>query len=557
MSKERVGIIVDSLNSSKQIFDYLKMSFDSKNYEITHLIVQKNSYLKNNNLIEKVKNYLKKRGIKNFFSVVSFKILMKLESIFIKRIKKFSSFFKNYSLEEFKLKIIEVEPIISNNGLIYRYSEKDLEKIKSLNLNLLIRGGSGILKGEVLNICKNGIISFHHGDNEFYRGGPPGFWEIRNKEIRTGFIIQKLTEDLDNGDVFFKGYFQTHCVYTLNLINLLEKSNPFLHYVIEDLTSKSPKIKIKNKKIKNDIIYTIPPIRVQLQYILINIKILLKKILNQLSGKAYRWGIAYQFVDNWKNPVLSKSQTIPNPPNRFLADPFLIKKNNKHYCFVEDYDYKIKKGCISVYEITKSYCKNVGIALKEDFHLSYPFLFEDGKELYMCPETHQAKDIRLYRCIEFPLKWEFVKTLIPDVSAVDTNIFYKDKKWWLMTNLSYGSIEDHGSQMHLFSNDNLLSENWESHSNNPVIFDPFFSRNAGFIKESSYHYRVFQRPGFNNYGESLGVARIEKLNSESYEEVVDFEVLPDFFNELHGTHTYNFNDGLIALDFLKISKTKN
>ena len=107
------------------------------------------------------------------------------------------------------------------------------------------------------------------------------------------------------------------------------------------------------------------------------------------------------------------------------------------------------------------------------------------------------------------------------------------------------------------NSDNLLSENWKSHSINPVIFDPFFSRNAGFIKDSSYHYRVFQRPGFNNYGESLGVARIEKLNSESYEEVVDFEVLPDFFNELHGTHTYNFNDGLIALDFLKISKTKN
>ena len=59
MSKERVGIIVDSLNWSKQIFDYLKMSSDSKNYEITHLIVQKNSYLKNNNLIEKSKNYLK------------------------------------------------------------------------------------------------------------------------------------------------------------------------------------------------------------------------------------------------------------------------------------------------------------------------------------------------------------------------------------------------------------------------------------------------------------------------------------------------------------------
>ena len=83
---------------------------------------------------------------------------------------------------------------------LFRYNEKDLQKIKSLNFNLLIRGGTGILKGEILKICKNGIISFHHGDNEFYRGSPPGFWEIINKEIRTGFIIQRLSEELDNGE---------------------------------------------------------------------------------------------------------------------------------------------------------------------------------------------------------------------------------------------------------------------------------------------------------------------------------------------------------------------
>ena len=65
--------------------------------------------------------------------------------------------------------------------------------------------------------------------------------------------------------------------------------------------------------------------------------------------------------------------------------------------------------------------------LEENFHLSYPFLFHHEKELYMCPETHEAKDIRLYKCVDFPLKWKFAKTLIKNVSAVDTNIFYKDK----------------------------------------------------------------------------------------------------------------------------------
>ena len=48
MEKARVGIIVDSLNSSKQIFDFIEASKNSNNYEISHLIIQK----KNKNLIE-------------------------------------------------------------------------------------------------------------------------------------------------------------------------------------------------------------------------------------------------------------------------------------------------------------------------------------------------------------------------------------------------------------------------------------------------------------------------------------------------------------------------
>ena len=41
MKKARVGIIVDSLNSSKQIFDFIEASKNSNNYEISHLIIQK------------------------------------------------------------------------------------------------------------------------------------------------------------------------------------------------------------------------------------------------------------------------------------------------------------------------------------------------------------------------------------------------------------------------------------------------------------------------------------------------------------------------------------
>ena len=214
MTKVRVGIILDSLNSSKQIFDFIKMSAKSTNYEITHLIIQKNKSSTKNSIINKLENYLKKKGLKKLLYALSFKILLKIEEIFLKRLKKYSDFFNNYSLDKFNLEQVIVEPKVSTDGNIYRYTEKDLKRIKSLNLNLLIRGGSGILKGEILKICKNGIISFHHGDNDYYRGGPPGFWEIKNKDVKTGFIIQKLSEELDNGEVLFKGFFNPLDIYS-------------------------------------------------------------------------------------------------------------------------------------------------------------------------------------------------------------------------------------------------------------------------------------------------------------------------------------------------------
>jgi len=550
MTKVRVGIIVDNLDSSKQIFDFIKMSLNSNTYEVSHLIIQKNNNEYNKNLIEKSINFIKKKGIKKFCFAVALKIVSKIETIILKRFKNFSNLFDTYSLKEFKLNIIEVEPIISYSGNVYRYNEEDLSKIESLKLNLLIRGGSGILKGKILDICENGIISFHHGDNEFYRGGPPGFWEIINKEIRTGFIIQRLSEELDNGEVLFKGYFLTHWIYTLNLINLIEKSNIYLHYVIENLTSNSLKTNIKTKN--PGPIYSLPSINILFIYTFSIIKIFFKKIINKFLSRTNKWNVAYQFTNKWKNVDLSKSNIIPNPPNRYLADPFVIKKGKSHYCFVEDYNMKNKKGCISVYEINEDSCKEYGVVLEESFHLSYPFIFNYKNELYMCPETHEAKEIRLYKCIEFPLKWKFVKTLIPNVSAVDTNIFFKNEKWWLMTNLSNSEISDHASKLHVFSNTNLLSDNWEPHKKNPIIFDPLVARNGGLINEFNTFYRVYQKPGFNNYGESLGVSRIEELNEDNYQENNELKVSPNFFKDLKGTHTYNFSDGLLVLDFNKL-----
>ena len=107
------------------------------------------------------------------------------------------------------------------------------------------------------------------------------FWEIINKETRTGFIIQRLGNELDNGEVLFKGYFTTHWIYTINLINLLEKSNIFLHHIVDEITSHNPKERLKFEKKTTGKIYSIPSLYILLSYLFSTLKKILIKILNK------------------------------------------------------------------------------------------------------------------------------------------------------------------------------------------------------------------------------------------------------------------------------------
>ena len=554
--KKRVGMIIDSLIVSKQINDLIQSSNSSANYEITTLIINNQNKTKST-LLLKIIDYAKRRGIKKLLSTSLFILICKFEEFFIKRYGTFVKFYKKYKLSEGDYELISVYPVLSKNGLVYDYTKSDIEKIKNSKLDLIIRAGGGILKGEILHICPNGIISFHHGDNYINRGGPPGFWEVYERIPRTGFVIQKLKDELDGGDVLFRGFIKTNWSYSLNLIKLYEVASPFLHKVIEDITSEQDKIYYNKKSPYSYPLYTTPNLYQSLAYILKTSFILLNKVIRFLRGKTYRWGIAYQFTDDWKDVTLWRSKKIPNPNNSFLADPFVIKRDGKYYCFVENYNYKTCKGNISVFQIDHNGYEDLGIALKEDFHLSYPFLFNYKNELYMCPETNQKKEIRIYKCIKFPNQWAFHKTIMKDVSSVDSVIFQKNDKWWLFTNIDRSSMRDHSCQLHIFYASDPLTDNWTPHESNPVIFDPLEARNGGLIVDDENVYRIFQRQGFDMYGSELGIAKINKLNNLEYDEEIISEVKARFFKNILGTHTYNYNEGLLVIDFVQINKKTN
>ena len=555
--KLKVGIIVDNVDQPFLIYDLYKKSLSSDYYSVKCLIIQNPKEIHKNNFIYRLADFIKKKGVKKLIDRFFFEIINKIETQIVKKNIKYNDFFLKHSFSKFEINKIYVEPEVSNSGLYYNYNFEEIKKIKKLNLDVLIRGGSGILKGDILEVCKNGILSFHHGDNDFYRGGPPGFWEVYNQEPSTGFIIQKLNEVLDNGDVIFKGNIPTSFFYKLNVCKLFLKSNIFLHKILEKISKDINSVNYFPKTQDDVKIFEIPKFYQSIFYLFKTLLLGTKKIFNELFGWSFIWNVSYQFTSDWKNPVLKRSKIIENPKNRFLADPFVIKFDNRRTIFVEDYSFKTKKGKISAYDIKSEGYQEIGIVLEEKFHLSYPFLIKSNQNLFMVPETHEANDIRMYKCTDFPLKWKLHKILIKNIRAVDNNIIKYNNKYWLFTNKDSSDVGDFASELHIFYADELDSTSWKSHPKNPVIFDSKKARNGGKILSDDDHlYRVFQKHDFDKYGASLGISKIKILTENEYQEEIFMNLLPDFDEKILGIHNFTFDTDIIANDFAVYKKKR-
>lgn len=560
MKKLKVAFIVDNTIVDHHVGDIIKFVEKNELFENPILIT---GYLesKKKSFKQKIISTLKRnifRTIDMILKLLLFKIIHKIEYNYT--IAKFPNYGKKINCNKsFKFNLIKVNGEWSKSGIYLNFSNSDLKKISLSNIDCIIRCGSGVLRGKILDIAPLGVLSFHHGDNRYVRGGPSGFWEVLNNHHSSGFIIQKLNNKLDAGDVLLRGNLMTKKFWLLNNAQLLEKSNYFLKDILKKIAIKNSLPRPERIKLYSNKIFKIQSslplikyfIRILLPSLLNNIFFILK-LKNFFFGKfAERWSVAFAEHNNFSRS-LSDYKEIKNPKGRFLADPFVIKKNNTNYIFVEDFFYSNNKGSISVVSVKDNNYKFMGIALEEDFHLSFPFVFEWEREIFMIPETSKAKEIRLYKCDIFPMKWKLDKILMKNVDAADTMVVYIKDKWFMFTNICSAGIGDHGSELHIFFSENLKSNNWHSiKSGNPVIFDSLKARNGGMILRNNDVYRINQVQKKNNYGASFEINKVNYLSAEKFSETRISTTNPNFKKDIVGTHHFSANDKVAVVDYRK------
>ena len=138
------------------------------------------------------------------------------------------------------------------------------------------------------------------------------------------------------------------------------------------------------------------------------------------------------FKTNYKLSVKNIPKIILPKGARYqfgAADPFLIKG----YIFAEIYDkdgWKNGTGCIAVAKHDNTL--KFEPIIKENFHMSFPYVFNHNNTWYMIPETYQSGNIRLYKAIKFPHKWKFIKNIYP-IDGLDSIPFKLNGTWYLFT----------------------------------------------------------------------------------------------------------------------------
>lgn len=532
----KVGLIVDEERLSKYDHELVAWAHTTGTIGISHLIVQHRDVpaRKRPLLVRLIRNPPRK-----LIAALLWKIKERREAPQLAAVEAYRGWDQSFAADGVPGRI-HVRPRISKSGFVYRFSEEDLEAIRRERFDLLIRCGSGILRGGILESARLGVLSFHHGDNRINRGGPPGFWEVYHRWSTTGFVIQKLTEELDGGEVLLRGSVPTQGTHLLNCALLYAKSYAHLKSLLGriaitgELPAAEAHVPYSGK------LFVAPRAGEIAAY-------LGKRAARTLVGHARnalkrreRWGVSFLRSD-WPNAAFWRGRRIDTPPGRFLADPFVATRNGRSCVFVEDYVYRTDKGHISVFELGEGGATELGIALEEDFHLSFPFLFEYRGALFMCPESIGAGQIRLYRCTRFPLEWTLERIVMSDISAADSMLFPHGDRWWLLTNLSPTAPPEHCSELHIFSAPEPLSDSWTPHPLNPVLIDPTCARNAGLLRHGERLVRVCQSQGFESYGASASLMRITRLDPESYAEEPICRLTPQFLRGAHGTHHMHSN----------------
>lgn len=230
--------------------------------------------------------------------------------------------------------------------------------------------------------------------------------------------------------------------------------------------------------------------------------------------------------------------------DRYFADPFLIKEDNKFlYVLVEEYPFWTEKGIIVLLKIDKNQYELVDRkkVIEEDWHLSFPYCKLNCE--WVIPEASASGKTFAYKISLDTFEIEN-RVLIAEEGLID-NVFYEDKngKTWAYA----GKTIIPSTELYEFAlgNDGLFNDI----NNVPIQSDNRHSRGAGdFFEYNGKLYRAVQDCK-GRYGRQTKIMEIEKIGEDGYvaKEVLTINSFenPPYIDTMH---TFNVYPDIVIVD---------
>jgi hypothetical protein len=424
-------------------------------------------------------------------------------------LKKKSKFHKKIIITE---QVKKINFYCSNN--IYELDKNDLNKFK--DIDILVRFSLDIIKGDILNAPKIGVVSFHHGSMKFFRGGPAGFWEIIKNSHLT-ISLQILNSNLDGGEIICESHLKNYFDFKQNR-NLLYNSSSFVFEKgINDLINRN---KLQNNfYIYNDILFKHPNI---LYVILMYCITFYKKLINKFFIKYIsnnNWNIFISKKSFFFNSLsLYKLYNVFKFNNKILrADPFIIKESSDELIFIYE---KLDKTTNFKGEIYKTTIDlntlsiiNDQLFLRENYHLSFPFFFDEMN--IILPEQRKNFNTKYFY---YNIEGKIAGYLnLKYINLTDIVLYKKGIYVYAFATHVIRDLSD--CILRLF----VLNENLElinEHICSPICVGQDRSRMAGKLLTLNNKLYRFHQNNLNGYGSDFGISEILIINPHEYEEKI-------------------------------------
>jgi hypothetical protein len=417
-------------------------------------------------------------------------------------------------------------------------------------IDILIRFDTAPLQGPSAGLAKFGVWSIGLGDSPDF----PYFAEVRDQKPVSVLALRHHPESLAEAHPFYEYAAPTRqgWLFTANALEPCQLAGVFLvdrllEVAANGYESVVGRLNPINRKIGTIVLQPKPANLACSGFVA-------RQAVRSIAGRLRSRDRSLRWVSAIRSKSNGVFREIPAPPGHGYADPFLLEWEGRDYLLIEDVPPhgrgRVAAMCVS----SDGIMGPPQMILEKPYHLSYPFVFHHGADLFLIPESANNKTVELYRASRAPFEWQFEKNLFEGPMLVDTTVFHHEGLWYFFT-----TQVDHGMRAYLFYADAPDGE-WKYHPRNPICSDVSRSRGAGAL---FYRGGRLIRPAQDcsvRYGYAIVLNEVRKLSPTEYEDA-PVERLercwwgPKGWRNVNlGTHTLNANARWEVTDGLRLMR---